>query len=348
MNKNQPTDWLSEHKIALLFDDSIPIDKLLFEFSDDNMMNSFTSELIKKYTPMNFICSCTGEGLLGRSHFFSSIFFNALVTLNRLSIHRLGFGHGIDEFEKEFKNSDIEDSPFYRVEEGSFDKKYANKHASLEKNALNSIIKILSLTKEKKGYHPYKFYWFLTKELNKNLPSASKYHSTLGLMRILLHSLFEYLGINNGEYPSADYILAEYKKIFEEKVSQRNIVVLPIGVDHDFKLSCEFVDLFFDAFSERLLFSDNDNINSFNSLISLASYLIEILCSYPSPFINNKVQSFVNKLDDKLSFVYNNIEHDKDNYFKFCFEYKWKKKIETSIKYLPILEREPEAFCSAI
>jgi hypothetical protein len=332
---------LEEEIVKCLFQ-SRPIGNLIENIAEVAIFSDITKPYLKNSLPLSYICACTCEGLLAKSHFFSSTILHALVCLGELEPFRLAYGHSIPKFEELFRNSDLANEPLYRVKHESNDSLDV---INSEVNALQATEEILNIYSDKpdKYYlHPYKVYWFLVSKLNIDTMVASRYHSTQGLLRLIIQFIHYYNGYRNGEYLEVNKIVSLYEKL-EPEIKKDNPEVLPIGVDFEFTQVSNILEIFFDRFIEFSMKKDsNARLACLSRLTNMAIQTIRLLNEYQSSDVTNKMDSLLSILDSKLRTLYDDLRESRlANYY---FHERWREKCKITTRYrpLPFLNRVDE------
>jgi len=337
MTKN---DLALEKELARSLFEDVPIERLLKKFADKEVFSKITKQFLDKSSPLSFICACTCEGLLAKSHFYSSTFMHALVCLDKLQPYRLENGHKIKEFEELFNNSDLANEPFYLVKGVSNESlKFINR----EVIALKATEKILNIYSGKPNMyhlHPYKVYWFLVSRLDIDKNVASRYHSTQGLLRLIIQYILYYNDYKDGEYIEVDRILNLYEQLGPD-IKKDQPVVLPIGVDYEFTQVSKIIETFFDEF---IKFSNEKNkdekLLDLSRLTNMAIQTLRLLNEYQSGIVTKKMDSLLSMMDERLMILYNDLRENR--LAKYYYYERWREKCKITTRYhpLPFLTRE--------
>ena len=232
--------------VGMLLDPSTQIETIIETCADQENFSRISGNFLKTYTPIRFLCSCTCEGLLCRSHFFSTTILNILCCMERLAQYRLGNGPEI-ELQNIFNGTSLSDEPLFVVP-----KERIVHTGSTDVNALSILNEILGNFNKspdnKFGKHPYKLYWFLVEELKVNIGTASKHHSTQGLLRIIINYLIyrnkPNVSEHTGNYPSVSEIKEWYEKAVTD-MRDKDPIILPYGVEYEFKEVNKILKTFF-------------------------------------------------------------------------------------------------------
>ena len=323
-----------EEELAKSLFNNLPIEELLFNFAEKEISHNITKPFLDNSSPLSFICACTCESLMAKSHFYSSIFLYALVCLERLRPFRLAYGHKIKQLEELFKNSPLANEPLYRLEGLVTD---SVKFISSEINALRATEKILNLysgNSDNYYLHPYKVYWFLVSELGIDKSVASRYHSTQGLLRLLINYLLFYKEYPDSEYPEDDKILVMYAEL-ESKIKRNEPEVLPLGVDYEVTSVLTIIETFFDEFIKYSMEKNKeDKLSDLSHLTNMAIQILRLLNEYQSGAINEKMDSLLGMMDKKLTYLYNDLSESR--LAKYYFIERWREKCKITNRYRPL------------
>ncbi|MCD4664070.1 MAG: hypothetical protein K8R68_02290 [Bacteroidales bacterium] len=274
-----------------------PLHRIIPKLAVKSHYNNYSKKIIERLKPFSFICACTCESLLSRSHFISYILLNSLSCMNSLIPYRLSSGHDFEDFYV-FKGSVIEDEPLFKVVpqpiiEIEIQKKY-------EFTILDATKQILTRFSKRHYLHPYKVYWYLVKKANVDIETASTFHSSQGVVRLCISYLLALKKLDPFKI-DVNTIISNYSDL-EDSVREANPTVLPNGVTYGFNNSFSLLNSFYSAFKSKFYISyENDKVFLFGRIINFSIQVLRLSSEYESKVIKENLNSLVSMIDESLS-----------------------------------------------
>ena len=115
--------------ISEIFERKISINDIFYAITDISYHNKIYRNFKIAKLPIPYICVCTTERMLGRSHFKTSVFLFMLECLGKAEFYRLGVGHDEPCFVQEFGDSNLTNEPLFLFTGETRDSSHEHKKA---------------------------------------------------------------------------------------------------------------------------------------------------------------------------------------------------------------------------
>jgi len=332
-------------QISVLFNDSSTLKDYLFLFADEEHKTNYYDILKISQDEIPFICICSCEGLTGKSHFFCFALLSMFQAINKLKQVRLGSAHRLKKLVDAFNSTILRNEPLYISEDYEHDKAIFYTDQIVEE--LTSTVYILQKYSQHrksdpnrkdidKTLHPFHVYWYLVKKLNIPIETATRYHTTHGIVRIILTYLMVYREKGNKNLVFSKNKLTNYYEGLRNEISESKepIEIMPKAVDYEYEEVFNLLKCFYDL-SVKKAIDEGESLKWLKQLTKLSLQILKISSEYINMEIIEKQNSLLKMMDDYLSILFSNSE-DKDNAEYYYLE-RWKEQYATKDNFKSIL-----------